>query len=358
MAKGNWIDFKELRQTLDFREVLHAYGVELKEKSDEQLAGFCPLPDHGGNKKSESFSVNVARNIFNCFGCGKSGNILEFAMLMEGRDLEDGKAFREIARMLQERASPGSVDAANRNQRSREAQNDLSAEPDSDSSAEQAEEAETEAHEVINAPLDFELKNLDANHEYLRERGFLTNTVEHFGAGYCARGLMKGRIAIPVHNPEAELVGYAGRLVDDSEISSENPKYRFPGKREHGGQVHQFRKSELLYCSPEIWKGPPLAGAILVEGFTDVWWLWQNGFENVFGLMGSVCSRRQGELVGLYTHPAALITIITDGDDAGRRCALSILENLSTLRACRWITLEEGCDPTDYTESELCEMLP
>ena len=69
MPKKNWIDFKELRGTLDFGEVLRAYGVELKVKNEEQLGGFCPLPGHGGNKKSESFSVNVKRKIFNCFGC-------------------------------------------------------------------------------------------------------------------------------------------------------------------------------------------------------------------------------------------------------------------------------------------------
>ena len=100
MAKSIWIDFKELRTQLDFERVLRHYNVEVKPKGDNQVGGFCLLPDHQGNRKTASFSMNLERKIFNCFGCGGSGNVIDFAVLMEGHDKSDGKRFREVAEML------------------------------------------------------------------------------------------------------------------------------------------------------------------------------------------------------------------------------------------------------------------
>ena len=360
MAKTNWIDFKELRTQLDFGEVLRAYGVELSGKNEEQLGGFCPLPGHGGNRKSKSFSANLKRKIFNCFGCGQSGNVIEFAALMEGRDPRDGSQFRQTAKEMQERFVLGAIGVGHESTRP-------VIETENEERAcvveERVGEVETEpkgpsSPVVVNAPLDFELKNLDSDHEYLRKCGFTKDTVEHFGAGYCRRGLMKGRVAIPIRNDEGQLLGYAGRLVDESAIDDENPKYRFPGKREHGGEIHQFRKSEVLYCSDELHQEPPVTELIVVEGFTDVWWLWQSGFENAVGLMGSACSQRQAELIALHTHRDGTVWIMTDGDEAGRRCAVGTLALVAPMRACRWVVLEAGSEPTDYSQAELCEMLP
>ena len=76
---------------------------------------------------------------------------------------------------------------------------------------------------VVNAPLDFALKNLDPDHPYLSGRGFTPETIARFGLGYCSRGLMKDRIAIQLHNGEGKLIGYSGRVVDDAAITEENP---------------------------------------------------------------------------------------------------------------------------------------
>src|SRR6185369_17417102 len=95
-----WINFKELRQKLLFEEVLRHYKVEVKRKGD-QHQGFCPLPNHGGAGNSPSFSANLERGIFHCFGCGAKGNVLEFAALMSGADPRDGNALRKVAVELQ-----------------------------------------------------------------------------------------------------------------------------------------------------------------------------------------------------------------------------------------------------------------
>src|SRR6266568_2544206 len=97
-----WIDFKQLRQSLSFEAVLRLYGVELKIKG-EQHHGYCPLPNHKGKGNSPSFSANLEKGIFQCFGCGAKGNVLDFAAFMEKVDPKDGSALLEVAVKLQQR---------------------------------------------------------------------------------------------------------------------------------------------------------------------------------------------------------------------------------------------------------------
>jgi DNA primase len=135
---------------------------------------------------------------------------------------------------------------------------------------------------VVNAPLDFELKHLDATHPYLAARRLSAETIAHFGLGFCGRGMMSGRIAIPVHDRHSQLVGYAGRLVDDSAIRDDNPKYRFPSARERDGKRFEFHKSLLLYNEHRLLG--PVSDLLVVEGFASVWWLWQHGCSDVVAL--------------------------------------------------------------------------
>ena len=105
---STWIDFKELRSKLDFEQVLRHYKVEVKRKGN-QHHGFCPLPNHNGKKNSPSFSAQLEKGIFQCFGCGAKGNVLEFAALMEKADPKDGTALHKVAMELQKRFCPEPV---------------------------------------------------------------------------------------------------------------------------------------------------------------------------------------------------------------------------------------------------------
>jgi hypothetical protein len=53
--------------------------------------------------------------------------------------------------------------------------------------------------------------HLDPAHPYLRERGLSDEDIETFGLGLASRGVMAGRIAIPIHDELGQLVAYAGR---------------------------------------------------------------------------------------------------------------------------------------------------
>src|SRR5439155_869286 len=107
---ATWIDFKQLRQSLSFEAVLRHYGVELKIKG-RQHHGYCPLPNHQGKRNSPSFSANLDKGIFQCFGCGAKGNVLEFAALMDGVDPANGAELHKVALKLQERFCPSAAGA-------------------------------------------------------------------------------------------------------------------------------------------------------------------------------------------------------------------------------------------------------
>lgn len=208
---------------------------------------------------------------------------------------------------------------------------------------------------IVNAPLDFELKGLDPNHPYLHERGLTPETIRTFGLGYCGRGLMAGRIAIPLHNHEGNLVGYAGRVVDDGQIGEENPKYRLPGARERDGKVFEFSKGAFLFNGHRV--QAPATDLIVVEGFFSVFHLHKCGWTNAVALMGSSCSPEQAELIVKLTHPDGRVWVMPDGDDAGFKCAGCVLAQVAPHRLIGWFTLEPGKDPCDYSRDELARKL-
>lgn len=329
-----WIDFKQLRQSLSFEAVLRHYSVELKIKGN-QHHGYCPFPNHKGKRNSPSFSANLEKGIFQCFGCGAKGNLLEFAALMENVDPTNGAELHKIALKLQERFCPANAQA------------ELMPAP---TKAKQDDPADA-LPVVVNDPLDFELKGLDQAHPYLQGRGFTPETIAHFGLGFCSRGLLKDRLAIPLHDHEGKLIGYAGRVVDDSTIGEENPRYRFPGKRKRAGVLHEFRKTLFLYNGFRI--TAPVTDLFVVEGFTGVWWLHQNGKSCVVGTMGADCSDRQAELVVALVKPDGRVWLMPDGDAAGERFAQTFLLKVSPHRFVRWVKLAADKQPTDYSADEL-----
>src|SRR6266516_2415992 len=184
---ADWINFQGLRERLDFAAVLRHYQVELKPaKSGGRQQGFCPLPTHRGQRRSPSFSVDLNRKLWRCFGCNKGGNILDFCVRMEGKDPSDNRQVLEVARLVRDRFGLGPSDGANAPAKAkapaRKAEKPIQG-------SQVVSEFPPGAPHVINPPLDFELKELDAKHPYLRIRGFTVDTISHFGLGYCGRGM-------------------------------------------------------------------------------------------------------------------------------------------------------------------------
>jgi DNA primase len=187
-----------------------------------------------------------------------------------------------------------------------------------------------------NPRLPFVLRPVDCQHAYLRQRGIDRQTAEYFQVGfYSGRGMMQGRIVIPIHNREGQLVGYAGRVIDRSE-----PRYRFP---------RGFHKAVVLFnLHRALRSGSP--EAIVVEGFFDCLRVHQAGFPQVVAFMGSWLSQAQQE--GLVAHFQKLVVML-DGDQAGRQATQQIIRRLGSKIPLRWAVVPTAQQPDQLPVAEI-----
>jgi DNA primase len=347
---GTWIDFKQLREQLDFAAVLKHYGIELKANAAGQHHGRCPLPTHPRESTSLSFSANIRKKIWRCFGCNAGGNVLDLAILLEGGNPKSPADVRRVAILLQERFGAGGRPTGPTSRKS-------SSTPLKGGQHELGEGKRGEgrkSHEVINAPLDFALKNLSPDHAYFRKRRFLPETIQHFGAGYCTKGMFAGRVTIPLHNADGQLIGYAGKLTDEFEVTQEQPEYLWPIAREHNGVNHVFDRSKVLYHSHTIEKETP--DLIVVQDAESAWWVWQAGFPYVVALMAVTPSPAQSAQIVDLVRKTGRVWILTNGNKTGDACAHDLFEDVGSKRFCRWLRLSNGL-PTDYTQEDLAAMV-
>lgn len=354
---STWINFKEIREQIRIGDVLEQHHVQLKVRGDK-ATGLCPLPTHpsrsDGRKRSPSFSVHLGKGIFHCFGCGAKGNCLDLAARLQGLNPEDPSQLRQAALKLAEtfgiacrRPNGTSAERDPRTQAAIRASRAVRAlsQPVTN----------PPARILVNEPIDFELKHLDPHHSYLAGRGISPQTIAAFGLGFCSRGMMKDRIAIPIHDPAGRLVGYAGRLVDDDGIDDEHPKYLFPGQRVRDGVLHEFRKSMLVYNLHRL--SGEVNDLIVVEGFASVWWLHQSGYVNTVSLMGSSCSPEQASLIADRLTSGGRIWLMPDGNGAGIQMATQALPLLASHRFACLVRLDDDQQPTDCDGQDLNRLL-
>jgi DNA primase len=359
---GTWIDFKKLREDLDFAAVLSHFGVSLKANAAGQHHGRCPLPNHPKESTSLSFSVNLKKKVFRCFSCGAGGNCLDFAILMSGGNPENAADVRKTALMLverfglqqlpQEAPKPAPARSATRGTPSPSGRMQLPPPrvPQRSDMRGGVEPVRTE----INAPLDFALKNLDGACAFLNKKGLLKPTIDHFGIGLCTKGTFAGRIAVPLYNIEGKLVGYTGLITDLFEESEDVPRYLWPNPREHNGVRHVLDRTKLLYHAHAV-KGL-VTDLYIVQAPESAWWLWQCGFQNVVAVMGDAPSSEQAQMMINSVSPTGRVWLLTDGTKSGDRCAQELFFDLGPHRFCTWVKLREG-RPDEYEALDIQGML-
>jgi DNA primase len=299
MPKTAFVDFKAVKAAVSLEQVLDHYDlIPQFKKSGGGLTGPCPI--HKGENPTQ-FRVSPSKNVWHCFSkCQRGGNVLDFISLMEAVSIH-AAALKAIEWF---NLDAGSV-SANR------ARSDEPPREKASDTREQAAAPEVEASPeepvVPNKPLKFRLDKLQREHPYLIERGLTLETVIDFGVGYCSKGMMAGRIAIPIHNVSGEVVAYAGRFID--EPSEGTPKYKLP---------QGFRKSLELYNIDRAKKESPHELLIIVEGFFGCMAIHQLGHRKVVALMGSSMSPAQENLIREYTNQNSRVIVMLDENDAGR----------------------------------------
>lgn len=353
---------ERILSTANIVEVVQDY-ITLTKRGNNHI-GLCPFH----HEKTPSFSVNQARGIFKCFGCGEAGNAAKFIMKIEQVGFTDAlKILAKKYHIEVEEREPDPQELAQRNER--------------------------ESLMVANAYAQRHFTHLLRNHPdgqnigmaYFRERGLQEHIVERFQLGYCLdqrdaftrtaqhdgyaldvlvrTGLtvqrddgstfdrFAGRVMFPIHSVAGRVIAFGGRtLRSDKKVA----KYL------NSPESEIYHKSNSLYgiffAKRSITQHNK---CYMVEGYTDVLSLHQAGIENVVASSGTSLTTDQIRLIKRFTPN---LTILYDGDAAGIKASLRgidmVLEQGMNVKI---VLLPEGEDPDSYarahTEQEVLEYI-
>ncbi len=337
MPKSKFIDFKAVKAAITMEQVLEHYGLMHQfKRSGDRLSGPCPI--HKGSSPNQ-FSVSIEKNVWNCFSeCKHGGNVLDFIAKME--DVSILAAANKAIEWFH--LDPEAVSADTEQESEEPARNGEAPRPKP-----AAKPIPIQENGAPNKPLQFRLDKLQREHPYLiKERGLTLETIVDFGVGFCAKGMMADRIAIPIHNPEGQVVAYAGRFP--GEPSEDTPKYKLP---------QGFRKSLELFNIDRAAKEPPEVTMVVVEGFFGCMKLHQHGCRRVVALMGSTMSAAQEELIKKHTDSRSQVIVMLDEDEAGQAGREDIATRLSKFCFVKvHIFGKEGQQPEDLSLDDVNEI--
>ena len=343
---GEFESFKEqVRGTANIVEVISGY-VPLK-KRGQNFWGCCPF--HG--EKTPSFAVNPAKNMFYCFGCHEGGDIFKFIMKMESCD------FMEALKLL---AARYGIPVPERQKTAVEIRREKH--------RERIYETNATACRFYQACL---LKTPYGKGAlaYLNGRGISQEIISSFSIGYAldsftsllsnlgrhgykgeellAAGLVaegrqqlydkfRNRVMIPIKDPKGKIVGFGGRVLDNS-----TPKYL------NTAETEWFNKRRLLFAMDVAYKAILSSRqAIVVEGYMDAISLHAAGISNVVASMGTAFAAEQAKLL---KRVADEVVFCYDSDSAGRKASVRAVSIARTegLKV-RIAGVPEGKDPDEY----------
>lgn len=234
----SFVDFKALKERVLIEDAIALLGMEMK-KSGEQYRSSCPRC--GGSERT--LVITPGKQAAYCFSARKGGDVIWLAAHVREEDLKDAAAFLD----------GGNSTSTGNGTSSR---NGTSPKP-APQSARGKEGGRTLQ------PLAY----LQSAHEAVEALGVESETADHFGAGYAPRGILRGRMAIPIHSAAGELLAYCGHAV-----KGESPTLTFP---------NGFRPEEHIFNAHRIEGGE----LYLVRDPLEVLLAYQAGIENVVSFL-------------------------------------------------------------------------
>jgi DNA primase len=340
---------EQIKNRIDIIDVIGEY-IKLKKRGVNYL-GNCPFH----NEKSPSFTVSPSKEIYKCFGCGKSGNTITF--LMEHDKLSYVEALRWLAKRY-------NIEIEETEQTPEQKQ------------VQQIGDSLYIINSFATKFFEEQLWQQDEGKQialsYLKERGFREETIKKFQIGYNPQakdiltqallsnqynkellpktGLSvlrqdgdlqdnyRGRIIFPIHNNTGKIIGFGARIIGKNDKA---PKYINTPENEI------YVKSKILYG---LYQARQIIDknneCLLVEGYTDVVSLHQAGIENVVASGGTSLTLEQLRLIKKYTNN---LTIIYDGDGAGVKAAMRGLDMaLQESLNVKLVLIPDNEDPDSY----------
>ena len=339
---------QQIQARIDIIDIIGSF-IKLKKRGTSYL-GLCPFH----NEKSPSFTVSSAKEIYKCFGCGRSGNSIGF--LMDHEKYSYVEALRWLAQKY-----------------------NVEIEETETTPEQKLQQLSADSLFIINSFAqkffsDYLFNNEDGQDiglSYLKQRGFKEEIIKKFQLGFNPEardsfaqaaihaqynlellqksGLVairdekpvdnyRGRIIFPIHNQSGKVLGFGARILKTNDRA---PKYINTPENEI------YVKSKILYGSYFARIAIDKADeCLLVEGYTDVVSLHQAGIENVVASGGTSLTPDQLRLVKKYTNN---LTIIYDGDSAGIKAALRGLDlALEESLNVKLVLIPDNEDPDSY----------
>lgn len=340
-----------IQQILSRIDIIDIVGTFVKlKKRGANYIGNCPFH----NEKSPSFTVSPVKEIYKCFGCGRSGNSIGF--LMEHEKYSYVEALRWLAQKY-------SVEIEETETTPEQKLHQLA--------ADSLYIINNFAQQFFSNVLLNTEEGRDIGLSYLKERGFREEIIKKFQLGFNPEardsftkaalasqynlellqksGLVtvrnegpmdnyRGRIIFPIHNQSGKVLGFGARILKTNDKA---PKYINTPENDI------YVKSKVLYGSYFARQAIDKADeCLLVEGYTDVVSLHQAGIENVVASGGTALTPDQLRLIKKYTNN---LTIIYDGDGAGIKAALRGLDlALEESLNVRLVLIPDKEDPDSY----------
>jgi DNA primase len=342
----------DLRRQADIVRVIQDY-VSLKKKGANWMA-CCPFHQ----EKTPSFSVNPAKDIYYCFGCGKGGSVYTFVMEIER------VTFPEAVKIVAEKASvPLPVMENDQKFEARRKDADEIIELNSwalEWWEAQLEDGGTGARAAREYLLKREIKDetraafrlgyapdsWDGLSSHLKSRGASVEQIERSGLVVMKEAggsydRFRGRLIFPVLDAQGRAVAFGGRTLSPEG----EPKYlNSPETAAYTKGRHLFG----LHLTRDDIRRRKFA--ILVEGYLDLIIPYQFGVRNMVASLGTALTPEQAKLLGRF---ARKVVVNYDGDRAGVQAAKRAIETLLAEDFdTKVLVLPDGADPDEFIRTQ------
>lgn len=351
---------EEIRSRSDIVEIISSFGVQLKRSGGSSFKGLCPFHQ----EKTPSFHVDVARQSYHCFGCGKGGDVFRFFMDKENVD------FVNAAQILAARC--GVII------------------PEKEFNPQQrARQGERERLLAVNAEFSKFFCRLLAENphspaaNYLRNRGITSDVIQKFKIGMAPSGwtncleygrklgftehelLTAGiirrkedtgrvydqfhdRVTFTIENEQGRPVGFSARTLEAK--PADGRKYV------NTQDTPVFHKGQLLYALPQARQGiGRMKKAILCEGQLDAIAFHRAGIDCAVAPLGTAFTPEQAKMIRRYSNN---LILSFDADSAGQKAVLRAAEILLPLSVdLRVLQIPGGKDPDEVFANQGGEVL-
>lgn len=345
---------REIRERSDIVEVISGCGVDLK-RAGADFVALCPFH----NEKTASFHVHPNTGYYKCFGCGKSGDVIDFLQQYQGM------TFVDAVTTLAERLGVEIKKVEDKSFEYRKKLYSLTA------------QVAAFYQRCLNST-----KEAQIARNYLENRNISKEVQQSFGIGYAPRksdliltwaskynfsvkeladaGIVKlpdadsvnkspyhrfaGRLMFSIRDSAGRVVGFSGRQLVENKKS---------GKYVNSPETEIFKKGNLLYgldkAAAHITKSPHRE-AILCEGQIDCIRLHTNGFQCAVAPQGTAFTAEHAAILKRYADSAVLVF---DDDEAGHKATIKAARILFAIgMPVRVVSLPDGDDPDSFLGSQ------